>query len=68
MRVKVNQALCQGHSLCYMTVPHVFKLDDDGHAYAEEPDVSAADTASVRNAADACPEMAIEVEAEPDGD
>ncbi len=34
MRVYVDEAICQGHTLCAMAAPEVFHLrDDDGHAY-----------------------------------
>ncbi|HWG73662.1 MAG TPA: ferredoxin [Acidimicrobiales bacterium] len=60
MRVKVDDQCCQGHSLCNVEAPEVFKLrDDDGHAYVDEPAVPTGLEDKVRRAAANCPEQAI---------
>ena len=64
MRITVNREHCQGHTMCAMTAPELFHLDDeDGHAYIESPDVPADLRDKARQGASACPERAITVEA-----
>ena len=66
MKVKVDQALCQGHTLCAMKAPEVFELDDvDGHSSPISPDVPAGQEPQVLNAVRSCPERAISVEGAP---
>lgn len=63
MRVHVQPELCQGHGLCHMSAPEIFKLrDEDGHAYVEGDtcDDSLRDLAQL--GADGCPELAIEID------
>jgi ferredoxin len=63
MRVSVNEAHCQGHTMCALTAPDLYKLDDeDGHAYVESPVVPDGLQAPARRGAAACPERAITVE------
>ncbi|UPW08079.1 ferredoxin [Gordonia terrae] len=63
MRVSVNETHCQGHTMCAMTAPELFNLnDDDGHAYVESPDVPEALETKARRGAAACPERAIILE------
>jgi ferredoxin len=60
MRVRVDAAVCQGHTLCNFAAPGVFHLrDDDGHAYVEDENVPAGMEEAVRRAIDGCPERAI---------
>lgn len=62
MRVHVDQSRCQGHTLCAMIAPESFELDDvDGHAHAVVDEVPTEHHAAVREAAQSCPEQAIEV-------
>jgi len=66
VKVKVDQSLCQGHTLCAMKAPEVFELDDvDGHSSPISPDVPAGQEANVVNAVKSCPERAISVEGAP---
>ncbi len=63
MRVGVDDTLCQGHTLCAMSAPDIFVLDDDdGHSRAPDPQVPADREAAVRIAFDSCPERAIMIE------
>lgn len=63
MRVYVDEALCQGHTLCSMTAPDVFHLrDDDGHAYVAVTEFTPEVIEAGRRAASTCPEQAIVVE------
>ncbi len=63
MKVHVEQARCQGHTLCAMIAPEVFELDDvDGHAHAIDEQVPGELRRQVREAARSCPEQAIHTE------
>ena len=60
MRVRVDDAKCQGHTMCAMNAPQVFELrDDDGHSFVPQERVSPEHEAGVRAAAEACPERAV---------
>lgn len=62
MKVRVDPTRCQGHTLCAMIAPDSFELDDvDGHAAAITENVPAERQAEVREAAQSCPEQAIEI-------
>ena len=63
MRAYVDEALCQGHTLCAMAAPDVFRLrDDDGHAYVAVTEFTPDVMTAARRAASTCPEQAIVVE------
>lgn len=65
MRVRVDQQLCQGHTLCAMTAPDVFHIgDDDGRAYVDNESVAAGQESEVADAAAGCPEMAVLIESD----
>jgi ferredoxin len=65
MHVTVDDSVCQGHTLCNLAAPEVFKLrDDDGHAYAETSLVDPAIEEAVRNAELTCPERAVRISAQ----
>jgi ferredoxin len=62
MRATVDEMICQGHTLCNMTAPELFKLrDDDGHAYVENEAVPPGQEETARSAAATCPEKAITI-------
>ena len=62
MRVRIDDAKCQGHTLCAMFAPQLFGLrDDDGHGYVLHEDVAREDDADARAAAASCPEQAVEL-------
>lgn len=67
MKVRVNKALCEGHSRCKALAPALFELDAFGNA-AEVGDgtVPAGMEAQARLATANCPEFAIEID-EDDG-
>jgi ferredoxin len=65
LRVRVDEARCQGHTLCHHALPEVFSLrDDDEHAYAAIEVVPTALEDAVRAAACECPEGAIQLDQE----
>ena len=59
MKAEVDAERCQGHARCWEICPDVFSLDDEGHAFVENPDVPAALEDKAREAANNCPERAI---------
>ena len=63
IRVRVDSARCQGHTLCNLAAPTVFSLrDEDGHAVAVVDEVPPEHAEAARKAALGCPEQAIELE------
>ncbi|GEL26854.1 ferredoxin [Pseudonocardia sulfidoxydans NBRC 16205] len=62
MRVQVDAVKCVGNGTCYEVCPSVFAIDDWGYAYAEaDGQVLPDDEPTVREAIQACPEMAISI-------
>ena len=64
MKVRVDEAACEGHGRCYALAPEVFETDDHGHCIVTEPEPTAALAAAARRGAENCPEHAIAVEEE----
>jgi ferredoxin len=63
LRVYVDEAVCQGHTLCAMAAPEIFELrDEDGHAVVKVADFTPEVMAAARRAALTCPEQAIVIE------
>lgn len=64
MRVRVEEDVCQGHTLCAATAPALFKLkEENGHAYVDDEVVPEGMEADAERAALGCPEGAIIIEA-----
>lgn len=62
MRIVVDEAKCQGHTLCAISSPDLFGLrDEDGHSYVVVDDVPAEHQDAARRAAASCPERAINI-------
>lgn len=60
MKVQVDSQRCQGHTLCAMAAPTLFKLSYiDGHASALDTDVPPDLQGMAREASHTCPEQAI---------
>ena len=60
MKVRIDPDLCQGHAMCALACPGVFKLsDEDGHAWLESEHVPPEFEAAVEQAVRSCPEGAI---------
>jgi ferredoxin len=62
VKISVDAARCQGHTLCAMTAPQLFNLDEaDGHAIVVATDgvVSLELRDEARRAFANCPEQAI---------
>ena len=63
MKVIIDQSKCIAAGQCVLAAPDVFdQRDDDGHVVLLNPSPSAAQSADVKQAADACPALAITVE------
>ena len=62
MKVKVNQDACIGCGACVAICQDAFELNDDGLSCAKVENVEDKLSQDVRDAADACPTSAIEVE------
>jgi ferredoxin len=61
MRVAIDSKRCQGHGMCNMVCPQVFRYDDEGFGdvVPEHETVPAALEDEVRLAEMQCPERAI---------
>ncbi len=60
MKIMVDAGICQGHTLCAMTAPGLFRLrDEDGHAEVIDEEVPAGQEGLARDAILTCPEQAI---------
>ncbi len=63
MRVTVDAKRCQGHGMCNMVCPEVFKYDDDGFAHVNPKlDVVSGELVEkVKLAEIQCPERAVAI-------
>lgn len=62
MKVRVDEDLCQGHTLCAMIAPKAFELSEiDGHSSPISEDVPADQEEKVLEAVRSCPERAISI-------
>ncbi len=60
MKVRVDPDKCQGHTLCAMGAPALFKLSEfDGHSTVISEDVPTELEQAALDAAASCPEQAI---------
>lgn len=63
MKARGDPSRCQGHTLCSMIAPKSFALDEvDGHASVVTEEVPPQRERDVREAAESCPEQAIEID------
>ncbi len=60
-KVKVTDA-CQGCTLCTLTCPEVFQMNDSGLAEAIVDTIPEGQEAAAKEAADGCPVAAIVIE------
>ena len=59
MRVRLEQAKCQGHAQCHAVDERLFPIDEMGYSTLEEREVLPADEAQTRLGVAACPEQAL---------
>lgn len=61
MKIQVDEAVCQGHTLCAMVAPDLFGLrDEDGHGYVlNDGEVPPNLEGAANSAINSCPERAI---------
>ncbi len=59
LRVEVIDAKCCGYTVCADICPEVYKLDEGGFAYVDDPMVPEGLEDKARRGAMACPEAAI---------
>jgi ferredoxin len=64
VKVRLDDAACEGHGRCYALAPLVFEADDHGHSIVVQAEVGADLEDAARRAAENCPESAITVEAD----
>lgn len=63
MRVSVDQDMCQGHGVCYMTTPEIFQTrEEDGQACVVLAEIPPELEDAAILAQQSCPERAITVE------
>lgn len=64
MRLRVNPIACDGHGLCAELLPELIRLDDWGYPIVEESEVPADLLDLARKAVDACPTLALLLQAD----
>jgi ferredoxin len=62
MKAHVDPELCIGCGICPEVCPEVFEMGDDDKAHVKADPVPAATEAACRDAADQCPQAAIQVD------
>ena len=62
MKVKVNKDKCIGCGTCVALAPEVFEIDDDGKSKIKEGADLEKNKEVIKQAKDACPTQAIEIE------
>lgn len=62
MKVKVNEDACIGCGACCAIADSIFEIGDNGLSEVKKEEVQEDEKQAVRDAAEACPTGAIEVE------
>lgn len=62
MKVKVNEDACIGCGACCAIADSIFEIGDNGLSEVKKEEVQEGEKQAVRDAAEACPTGAIEVE------
>jgi ferredoxin len=58
-KVIINKPACCGYGVCADICPDVYKLDDNGMVYVDDPIVPDGMEALAQEGADACPQAAL---------
>ena len=61
LKVEINRPACCGYGVGAEICPEVYKLDENGMVYVEDPIVPAGLEAAAREGAEACPQSALQV-------
>lgn len=61
VRIEFDEKRCAGHTLCHLTAPEVYELDDDGYLGNQPSTVDDSLRQAAEAGADACPERALRV-------
>ncbi|GAA1851332.1 hypothetical protein GCM10009836_34130 [Pseudonocardia ailaonensis] len=67
IKVLVSAALCQGHTLCHLQDPDLFTLDDNGYSDVGVRQVPPGSEHRARRGADVCPERAVTLDENDEG-
>ncbi len=63
MHLRINPIACEAHGLCAELLPELIRLDDWGYPIIEQPEVPEELLGLARRAVDACPTLAVLLEA-----
>jgi ferredoxin len=63
MHLRINPIACEAHGLCAELLPELIRLDDWGYPIIEQSEVPDELLGLARRAADACPTLAVVLEA-----
>jgi ferredoxin len=61
VRVAIDHGKCCGYGVCVDVCPEVFALGDNGLGVVDQQAVTRVAVARLREAAESCPELAIDV-------
>ena len=61
LKVVIDKPACCGYGLCAEICPTVFKLDEHGMVYVDDPLVPAGLEAEAQEGADSCPQSALKL-------
>jgi ferredoxin len=64
VRLRIEATACKAHGLCAELLPELIVLDEWGYPTIEQPEVPAELTRLARRAADACPTLALLLDAD----
>jgi ferredoxin len=60
-RVEIDRSRCEGHGLCELTAPDIYRLDDDGELGILVDELTAEHRGTAAAGARACPVAALRV-------
>ena len=61
LKVVIDKPACCGYGLCAEICPQVFKLDEHGMVFVDDPLVPAGLEAEAQEGADSCPQSALKL-------
>ena len=67
MKIIVKRPLCSGHARCASVAPELFRLNDDGYIDMDDFEVPPGQEELARRGARACPERALRIAKEDEG-